>query len=226
MISRYQRYLFWALVGGIVLALLLLLRGCKQAHDRLATPEDETPIAAPTSAQESTFNLVLADDSAASLHVDTRRFGLPAEPTTRARALLEHLIAEYALPGSPHPLPSGAAVDDVFLLTLPLTSTASDEPASRRSIYLTAETGDPLSNGSGQLAVINLRASFADSHPSGIVPEQLTVMSIIGTLHSNFPDITAIRFLVDGHPRDTLAGHIDLSRTYTATAADSQGAQP
>ena len=72
-------------------------------------------------------------------------------------------------------------------------------------------------NASGELAVINLHESFADSHPSGIETENLTLLSIIGTLHANFPDVTQIRFLVDGRPRDTLAGHASLSRSYPAT---------
>ena len=236
-IPRYQRYLFWTLVGGILIALLFLLRGCKQAHDRLAAPEDETPIAAPTSAGQETFSLLLADDNAASLHLDTRRFALPAEPTTRARALLEHLIAEYALPGSPHPLGSGAAVDDVFLVTLPLAAAdIAAEPYTygattastyaRRRAYASPATADPLLATSGQLAVINLRSAFADSHPSGIAVEQLTILSLIGTLHSNLPDVTAVRFLVDGRPRDTLAGHIDLTRTYPANAATTEMTSP
>ena len=68
----------------------------------------------------------------------------------------------------------------------------------------------------GQTALINLRGSFADSHPSGVVVETLTIQSIIGTLHANLPQIEQIRFLVDGQPRETLAGHADLTRTYLA----------
>jgi len=64
------------------------------------------------------------------------------------------------------------------------------------------------------MAVINLDGSFVDHHPSGILVENLTLLSILGTLHANFPQIAQVRFLVDGHPRETLAGHADLSRTY------------
>jgi hypothetical protein len=44
--------------------------------------------------------------------------------------------------------------------------------------------------------------------------ETLTLDSILGTLHANFPEITEVRFLVDGQPHDTLAGHADLTRVY------------
>jgi hypothetical protein len=64
------------------------------------------------------------------------------------------------------------------------------------------------------MAVINLNGSFVDHHPSGILVENLTLLSVLGTLHANFPQIAQVRFLVDGHSRETLAGHADLSRTY------------
>jgi len=78
-----------------------------------------------------------------------------------------------------------------------------------------------------ELAVVNLTGAFAASHPSGIETETLTLLSICATLHANLPRITEVRFLVDGQPRATLAGHADLTRTYlTAGLAASEGAQP
>src|SRR5208282_802615 len=64
------------------------------------------------------------------------------------------------------------------------------------------------------MAVVNLRASFADNHPSGLETESLTVSSICATLHANLPRVGQVRFLVDGQERPTLAGHADLTRTY------------
>ena len=196
MIPRYQRILFWSLVGGICLMAAFLLHGCQQAHKRLAALNDATPIAAPTTASTEDITLYLANDADASVAPATESLALPQEPALRARALLEHLLAAYALPNSAHPIQSGPAVDDVFLL-------ADPQPDPHRR--------------PGQLAVINLRGSFINNHPSGIQVEALTVESIIGTLHAALPEITAIRFLVDGHPHDTLAGHADLLRTYPAT---------
>jgi Sporulation and spore germination len=196
MIPRYQRILFWSLVAGIFLMAAFLLRGCEQAHERLAAPPDATPIAAPTSASTEDVTLDLANDSDASITPTTESVSLPQAPTLRARALLEQLLATYAGPGSGHPLQGGPAVDDVFLLPDP-------EPAPGQQ--------------PGQLAVVNLHGGFVDNHPSGIQVEALTVQSIVGTLHAAFPQITTIRFLVDGQPHDTLAGHADLLRTYPAT---------
>ena len=211
-IPRYQQILFWALVGGTVLLTTIFLHGCQQAYDRLSVPADNTPLAAPTSASEAGIPVLLADDADGSVYEATRRYALPEEPTTRARALLEHLLNDYSLPESKHPLPTGAATDDVFLLALPITN----PPEASTSAGMLARPG-------GEVAMVNLRASFAQSHPSGVEVEDLTIRSIIGTLHANFPELTEVRFLVDGQPRETLAGHADLLRTY---AVDDAGVHP
>jgi hypothetical protein len=210
MIPRYQRILFWSLLGGILLMAAFLLHGCEQAHKRLTALDDATPIAAPTSASTEDVTLYLANDADASITPTPEEFALPQEPTVRARALLEHLLTNYALPSSAHPLQSGPAVDDVFLLDQPrpLSATRTNDLSQQKALDIAHPT---------QLAVINLRGSFIDKHPSGIQVEALTIQSIVGTLHASFPQITQIRFLVDGQPHDTLAGHADLLHTYPAT---------
>jgi hypothetical protein len=197
MIPRYQRILFWSLASGILLMTAFLLRGCEQAHKRNTALNNAMPLAAPTSASTEDITLYLASDADASITPTPEQFALPQDPSLRARTLLDHLLSTYSLPASAHPLESGPAVDDVFLLNLPAS-------------------GPALSNSqtTGQLAVINLHGDFVDNHPSGIQVENLTLQSIIGTLHAALPQITQIRFLVDGQPRDTLAGHADLLRPY------------
>lgn len=191
MIPRYQRILFWSLVAGIVLMGAFLLRGCEQAHKRHTALNDATPIAAPTTASTEDFTLYLANDTNASITPTPAQLALPQEPSLRARALIEQLLSSYALPASAHPLSGGHAVDDVFLLKPSTTS--------------------------GPVAVVNFNSSFINKHPSGIQVEALTIDSIIGTLHSALPEIKQIRFLVEGQPHDTLAGHADLLRAYPAT---------
>ena len=205
MIPRYQRILFWSLVAGILLMAAFLLHGCQQAHTRLEALNDATPIAAPTTASTEDMTLYLANDADASIAPTTESLALPQEPALRARALLEHLLAAYALPDSAHPLQSGPAVDDVFILPDP-------NPGPHQQ--------------PGQVAVISLRGSFVDNHPSGIQVEALTVQSIIGTLHTALPEITSVRFLVDGQPHDTLAGHADLLHTYPATDTTTKPTPP
>jgi hypothetical protein len=185
MIPRYQRILFWILIGGIVLMAAFLLHGCRQAHKRLTSFNDATPIAAPTTASTEDVTLYLASDADGSITATSFQVALPKDASIRARILLDYLIAQYALPTSAHPLQAGPAVDDVFLLN--------------------------------NQAIVNLRSSFVDNHPSGVLVEDLTLQSIIGTLHAALPQITGIRFLVDGGPYDTLAGHADLQRIYPST---------
>ncbi|HEV2618459.1 MAG TPA: GerMN domain-containing protein, partial [Acidobacteriaceae bacterium] len=183
----------------------------------LTRHRDETPLAPPVATASETVQLALANDADGSITLVDREIALPGEATARARALLTRLIAEYSYKNSAHPLESGPAVDDVFLLNLPLRPAVASHSlqqdaqpsAGSDSSY---EPGVP----SGQLAIINLRDTFADHHPSGIESETLTINSIIGTLYANFPRIEQVRFLVDGRPRDTLNGHADLLRTYSA----------
>ena len=219
MISRHQRILFWVLVGCILAMAGLLFWERERARDRVSSLADATPIDAPYTNTES-ITLDLANDSDGAITATTRQIALPDEATARARALLEHLVAEYALPGSPHPLQSGAAIDDVFLLPLPINGHAiqtSTNPTPTGATP-TSPVADPNAlqpqTPGGELAVIDLRSNFVNAHPSGVEVETLTLQSIIGTLHANLPQIEQVRFLVDGQPRETLAGHADLLRTY------------
>jgi hypothetical protein len=220
MIPRYQRILFWSLLGGILLMAAFLLHGCQQAHKRLAALNDATPIAAPVTTSTEDITLYIANDADASITPTPEQLALPHDPTLRARALLEHLLSTYAQPSSTHRLQSGPAVDDVFFL-----DQAKPLSTARTSRHPQPEPTATTSSG-GQLAVINLRGSFVDNHPSGIQVEALTIQSIVGTLHAAFPDIKQIRFLVNGQPHDTLAGHADLLHAYPATDTTSHPSPP
>ncbi len=65
-------------------------------------------------------------------------------------------------------------------------------------------------------AIVDTSAAFADSHPSGVLAEELTVASIVVTLYENDSKITRVKILVNGQERETLAGHADLKRFYEA----------
>lgn len=225
MIPRHQRIVFWCLVACIFGMGILLFVEHQRARDRVHALADETPLDSPTAATEA-VTLVLANDAEGTVANAERQLALPSEVTARARALIDNLVAQYALPGSGHPLQSGAAVTEVFLVPLPIVGHAADPNAVSTSIGETANANSstlvaptdpnalqPKSSG-GELAVINLRGSFVNAHPSGVEAESLTLLSIVGTLHANLPQIEQIRFLVDGQPRETLAGHADLLRTY------------
>jgi hypothetical protein len=200
MIPRYQRILFWILLVCSAAMAIYLVRLRERTQDKMLAVNDPTPIAAPSDMPATTVTLEIASDADGSLTPVQQHFALPQEPNFRVRALLEHLLAQYALPRSPHPLTGGPAVDDIFLLPIPGANGVVSP-----------------GKGSGLMAVVNLRSSFVDNHPSGIEVETLTLLSIASTLHANMPEIQQVRFLVDGQPRATLAGHADLTRTYLTT---------
>lgn len=238
MTPRHQRILFWILVTGIVGMAVLLFVGRHRERERISELADQSPIDAPNTAPE-TIMLSLASDSDGTIAPAERQLALPSETNARARALVDHLIAEYAVPGSAHPLPPGAAVNEVFLVPLPVTGRTPDPNASAGepgggTTTLPVPSTDPNAllpqSPGGELAVIDLRGSFVNAHPSGVEVEALTLASIVGTLHANLPAIEQIRFLVDGQSRETLAGHADLLRTYpsrdTAVAVDATAPGP
>ena len=233
MSPRRMRILFWCLFLGIVVMAAVLVTERQRQRDRVRDLADQTPIDAPYTDTEP-VPLDLANDDEGSVVAAERQIALPTEVTARARALLDHLVTEYASPGSAHPLPPGLMVNELFLLPLPVMghSVDSSTPATADGRVRTVpvpssnlEALQPKTPG-GELAVIDLRGSFVNSHPSGVEVESLTIASIIGTLHANLPQIEQIRFLVDGPPRETLAGHADLLRTYPSrdTTAGAGGA--
>ncbi len=222
MSNRNMRIVFWCLFVAILGMGALLTVQHIRARDRVRDLADNAPIDAPSTDAEA-VTLDLANDDEGTVAATDRNIALPSEVTARARALLDHLVAEYSLPGSAHPLPPGLMVNNIFLVPLPVAGHAVDTaapatPDGRVQTIPVAPT-DPATalqprTPGGELAVIDLRSNFVNTHPSGVEVETLTLSSIIGTLHTNLPQIEQIRFLVDGQPRETLAGHADLLRTY------------
>jgi hypothetical protein len=205
MIPRYQKILLVALLIASLGMGFKLWQLRERAHKRLLAGETTAPTKAPEVAPAEQATLIAANDLENSLVPQVHSLPLPADPGARARAVLGKLLDLYAAPDATHPVSGGAAsVAQVFLLPVPGSKT-------------TQASGD-------QLAVVNLTGSFAASHPSGLEAESLTVLSICATIHANLPNVTEVRFLVDGRQRPTLAGHADLTRTYlTADAAPSEG---
>ena len=235
MIYKHQRIVFWVMVGCIVLMATLLFLERQRGRERILSLANQMPLDAPAASTEP-VTLDLANDDNGSIHAEQRQMALPVEVNARVRALLDQLIAEYALPGSAHPLQQGSAVSEVFLLPLPVVGYSVNSAAPLRAdgtpatSPVAADTPGPApANPSGELAVIDLRSTFVNQHPSGVEVESLTLLSIVGTLHANIPQIEQVRFLVDGQPRETLAGHADLLRTYpsrdTATPNPGGGGQ-
>jgi hypothetical protein len=217
-IPRYQAVLFIVLLVASVVMGVALWQLRERAHQRLLAGQDSAPTRAPEVAQAEQATLLVANDADGSLLTQVQSLPLPQDPGARARAVLGKLLDLYAAPDATHPIPGGAnSIAQVFLMPVPSpdSSSAPDSPAK-----------SPQSTGP-ELAVINLTGAFAATHPSGLETETLTVLSICGTLHANLPRVTQVRFLVDGEPRSTLAGHADLTRTYLTTdSVPTEGVHP
>jgi hypothetical protein len=197
-IPRHQTILFVVLLVASVIMGTVLWHLRERAHQRLLQGENSAPTQAPQVAPAEQATLMVANDADNSVLTRILSLPLPQNPEARARAVLGKLLDLYAAPAATHPVPGGASsIAQVFLLPV-------------------ADAGGKAQEGAPELAVVNLTGAFAANHPSGLETETLTMLSICATLHANLPRVTEVRFLVDGQPRDTLAGHADLTRTYLA----------
>jgi len=100
---------------------------------------------------------------------------------------------------------------------------------------LAALLADPRSPQTAVFRDLRLRAFFLDSGGTVVVDlssnqpfqkeihasawdELLAIYAIVNTLTRNFEEIRQVRFLFDGRESQSLAGHIDLTKTFTARA--------
>ena len=209
MIPRHQVIILILLLVASIIMGVVLWNLRERAHQRLLQGQSTAPTQAPEVAPAEQATLMVASDADDTVSARVLTLPLPQNPEARARGILGKLFELYSATGAAHPVPGGASsVAQVFLLPAP--------------------KGTPIaSSGGSELAVVNLSSAFASSHPSGIETESLTLLSICATLHANFPDITQVRFLIDGQQKDTLAGHADLTRTYlTAETEPTEGVHP
>jgi spore germination protein GerM len=67
-------------------------------------------------------------------------------------------------------------------------------------------------------AIADFSEALATATPSGIESEQMAVDSITKTLEANVPQVHWLKLLIHGQEVDTLAGHLDLTRTFLVNA--------
>lgn len=66
------------------------------------------------------------------------------------------------------------------------------------------------------LVTIDFSARLVNGHPGGSLTELMTVYAVVDSVAANFPHLRRVSFLVDGEPRATLKGHVDLSQPVAA----------
>ncbi|HEX4309728.1 MAG TPA: GerMN domain-containing protein [Acidobacteriaceae bacterium] len=199
MISRAQKYLFFAMLLVCVGMAAFLIRLRNRAQDRLQAQGRSAPadIADTARSAPKPVTLYVPNDLDDSLTAVEKSIPLPEDRNAQARVILETLIEAYRTPDSRHPINVASGIADVYFLPVP--------------------SGKDATGGNGQMAVIDFSGALTQAQPSGIEPETLTLLSMMATLHANLPAVTQVHFLVDGQPRETLAGHADLTRTYLAS---------
>ena len=125
----------------------------------------------------------------------------------------------------------GVLLKRSVMAPLPSEPTARAQEILRTLLaeYLDAHSPHPIGAGSdvrevflvnNGLAVVDLNQAFADGHRSGVWEESLTIDSMVATLAAEMPEITQVKFLVDGQEHETLAGHADLMSVYRVADVD------
>jgi sporulation and spore germination protein len=78
---------------------------------------DTRPVTAPVSGTKTRATMFVADDAAGVLRERDQEVILPAEPSLRAREVLRALLADYQQKNSAHPMPAGADITDVYMVS-------------------------------------------------------------------------------------------------------------
>ncbi|HHF42514.1 MAG: hypothetical protein DRJ11_02060 [Candidatus Aminicenantes bacterium] len=64
------------------------------------------------------------------------------------------------------------------------------------------------------IAYVDFSREISEAQPYGATSEMLAIYSIVNTLTYNFKEIKKVFLLVEGRERETLSGHVDLSRPF------------
>lgn len=64
------------------------------------------------------------------------------------------------------------------------------------------------------LAYVDLSQELITNHPGGTCAEELAIYGLANTLIANFPAVKRVRILVEGREIQSLAGHLDLSKSF------------
>lgn len=62
------------------------------------------------------------------------------------------------------------------------------------------------------VAYVDFSRELRENHQSGTAAEMATVFAIVNSLTYNFKSIKRVSILIDGNERETLNGHVDLTR--------------
>jgi hypothetical protein len=150
------------------------------------------------------------------------------------------VVAEQRMPTEPSPVQP----DEHLAITLYIPGLEALEPVATEikrqpepqieaREAVAALLADERSGRSPLLQALRLRAVYLDISGTAYVDlsasaerevrasawdELLAVYAVVDTVTQNFPQIRLIRFLVNGREQSTLAGHVDLTRSFARRA--------
>jgi len=100
-----------------VLGMGLYLRSLTHRAELIREPAaDLRPVSAPVNGTPERVALFVASDASGGLQREDVQIALPQDHSQRAREILHALIGRYQTKDSPHPLPGGADVKDVYIV--------------------------------------------------------------------------------------------------------------
>lgn len=100
--------------------------------------------------------------------------------------------------------------EDVRTTVHELIGGSREQPAVR-PLPPTTQLWNVFWDGEGELT-LNFSDHLRSEHPGGSEAELATLRCVMSTLGSNFPEVDAVRFLIEGEVPLTLAGHVELTR--------------
>lgn len=119
---------------------------------------------------------------------------------------------------------------DGLLVAVPAPVTRQPDTQSLAREALAALFADPTASQAPVLKDLRLRGVYIDDVGTGYIDlapreqrevrasvreELMALYAMVNTLSQNFEEIKRVRFLIEGREVQTLAGHIELSRTFT-----------
>lgn len=113
MIPRHLQIGVAVLLVAVLVMAFYLRRMRRETESRAA---DTRPVTAPVAGPKEQLNLYVAYDDPGVLHPQAARIALPAGRQQRAQELLRALLQVYLDKTTPHALPAGADIRDVYMV--------------------------------------------------------------------------------------------------------------
>ena len=116
MIPRHLQIGIVVLLAAVVIMALYARRMRGRVSESESRFSDVRPVAPPVSGATEQVTLYVAYDDTGVLRAQAAKIPLPSGRQQRAQELLRSLLDIYLAKNSPHPLPTGADIPDVYMV--------------------------------------------------------------------------------------------------------------